>query len=85
MYWVGLDVSKRTFDAAVAGPDQRFPSTPLRALPWKAFPRTRSGVKEFLAWLDDHAPKGKARVIMEATSRYSVELTSLLLAKRPSL
>ena len=85
MHWVGLDVSKRTFDAALAGPDQRFPSTPLRALPWKAFPRTRSGVKEFLAWLDDHAPKGKARVIMETTGRYSVELTSWMLARRPTL
>ncbi len=30
--WVGMDVSKRTFDAALAGPEQRFPSTPLRAL-----------------------------------------------------
>jgi len=85
MHWVGLDVSKNTFDAALAGPDQRYPSTPLRELSWKAFPRTRSGVKEFLAWLDGHAPKGKARVIMEATGRYSVELTSWLLAKRPTL
>ncbi len=50
-YWVGLDVSKRTFDAALASPQQRFPSTPLRALPWKAFPRTRAGVVSFLAWM----------------------------------
>ena len=84
-HWVGMDVSKRTFDAALAGPEQRFPSTPLRALPWKAFPRTREGVNEFLAWLDGQAPMEKVRVIMEATGRYSVELTTWLCAKRSSL
>ncbi len=26
-YWVGLDVSKQTFDAALAGPGQRFPGS----------------------------------------------------------
>jgi transposase len=83
--WVGMDVSKRTFDAALAGPEQRFPSTPLRALPWKAFPRTRDGVNEFLVWLDELAPKEKVRVIMEATGQYSVELTTWLTARRPSL
>ena len=84
-HWVGLDVSKGTFDAALALSDQRFPSTPLRMLPWKAFPRTREGVAAFLAWLKAQAPKEKVRVIMEATGKYSVELTTWLLAKRPSL
>ena len=84
-YWVGLDVSKLTFDAALASSEQRFPSTPVRALPWKSFPRTRQGVVTFLAWLDERAPRRKARVIMEATGQYSVELTTWLLAKRPTL
>jgi len=84
-YWVGLDVSKQTFDAAIAGPQQRFPSTPLRALPWKAFPRTREGVAAFLIWLDERVPRRKARVVMEATGKYSIELTAWLLAKRPTL
>ena len=84
-YWVGIDVSKQTFDAALAGPEQRFPNTPLRTLPWKAFPRTREGVVAFLAWLDEYVPKRTVRVIMEATGRYSIELTSWLLTKRPSL
>ena len=70
-YWVGLDVSKQTFDAALAGPEQRFPSTPVRALPWKAFPRTREGVVAFLAWLDEQVLKRRARVVMEATGKYS--------------
>ena len=84
-YWVGLDVSKQTFDVALAGPEQRFPSTPVRALRWKAFPRTREGVVAFLAWLDEQVPKRRARVIMEATGKYSLELTTWLLAKRPTL
>jgi transposase len=65
--------------------DQRFPSTPVRALPWKTFPRTREGVAAFLVWLNERVPKAKVRVIMEATGKYSVELTTWLLAKRPSL
>jgi len=84
-HWVGLDVSKATFDAALALSDQRFPSTPVRALPWKAFPRTREGVAAFLAWLNEQVPKAKVRVIMEATGKYSVELTTWLLARRPTL
>ncbi len=84
-HWVGLDVSKRTFDAALALSDQHFPSTPIRALPWKAFPRTREGVAAFVSWLNEQVPKAKVRVIMEATGKYSVELTSWLLAKRPTL
>jgi len=30
-FWVELDVSKQTFDAALAAPKQRFPATPVRA------------------------------------------------------
>jgi len=84
-HWVGLDVSKATFDAALALSDQRFPSTPVRALPWKSFPRTREGAAAFLVWVNERVPKAKVRVIMEATGKYSVELTTWLLARRPSL
>ena len=84
-HWVGLDVSKATFDAALALWDQRFPSTPVRALPWRTFPRTREGVAAFLVWLNEHVPKAKVRVIMEATGKYSVELTTWLLARRSTL
>jgi transposase len=86
--WVGIDVSKAAFDVALAHPDQRFPSTPLRALPWRTFARSKAGVGEFLAWLDEVAPRSGrtgVRVVMEATGKYSVELTAWLVAKRPSL
>lgn len=84
-HWVGLDVSKRTFDAALAGPEQRYPRTPLRALPWRAFPRTRRGVRSFLAWVDEQVQGKSVRVVMEATGQYSVELTTWLLARRSTL
>ena len=66
---MGLDVLKATFDAALALADQRFPSTPVRAMPWKSFPRRREGVAAFLVWLDERVPKAKVRVIMEATGK----------------
>jgi len=84
-HWVGLDVSKGTFDAALALSEQRYPCTPLRALPWRTFPRTRRGVRSFLAWLDKLAPGKNVRVVMEATGQYSVELTTWLLARRATL
>jgi transposase len=86
--WAGIDVSKATFDVALAHPGQRFPSTPLRDLPWRTFARSKAGVGEFLAWLDEVAPRSGrtgVRVVMEATGKYSVELTAWLVAKRPSL
>ena len=47
-HWVGSEVSKGTFNDPLALSNQRFPSTPLWALPWKAFPRRRAGVATFL-------------------------------------
>ena len=84
-HWVGIDVSKATFDAALAEPEQRFPSTPIRALPWDSFPRTLKGVNAFLVWLDALAPGENVRVVMEATGQYSIDLTAWLTEKRPSL
>jgi len=80
-HWVGIDVSKATFDAAMAEPEQRFPSTPIRALPWEEFPRTRRGVVKFLAWLDALVPGENIRVVMEATGQYSIDLTAWLTEK----
>ena len=87
-HWVGLDVSKKTFDAALARSNQRFPSTPVRELPWRAFPRTRAGAGAFLLWLDELLPMSQreaVRVVMESTGQYSVELAAWLFARRASL
>ena len=85
--WVGIDVSKDFFDAAIAGSEQRFPSTSLKQLPCERFKRTQSGVKALLQWVDKHAPEGArgARAVMETTGKYSLELTAWLIEERKSM
>ena len=85
--WIGADVSKKTFDAALVRVGQKWPATPLADVPVQSFVRTSSGVKDFLQWMDallgnnDAAP----RVVMEATGRYSQELTAWMVGQRPAL
>lgn len=88
IHWVGIDTSKKTFDAALVGPGQRFPQTPLRDVPVESFERTREGVTQFLEWLserlrDEDAPA--MRAVMEATGPYSVELCAWLCGQCPAL
>lgn len=87
--WVGLDVSKQTFDAAVLTPGRVGPAAALATLPTRAFARTPEGVLDFLHWLDtlvgDGEPDPAPRCVMEATGRYSTELAVWLLVQRPSL
>lgn len=81
MYWVGIDVSKRDFDAAVAAPGQSPSAETIRALPTRSFERNARGVKEFVGWLRDLVPHHtvlNARVVMEATGNYSIELSAML-------
>jgi len=87
-HWVGMDVSKATFEAALVQREQRFPSTSLRDVPWKSFRRTGEGVREFLAWLPHWIPEGtlsNVRVVMEATGDYSIELAKWLIKHQPTL
>jgi transposase len=94
--WAGLDVSKKTFDAAIyfpLGPDQ--PPRALNEMPAAAFDRTSDGVTAFLRWADEQLDlflKENAmtepialRAVMEATGRYSIDLTALLSKTRPAL
>lgn len=85
--WAGADVSKETFDVALARPSQHFPATPLRDLPAAKFERSKEGVKACMAWLDEQlgAKPDSVRLVMEATGRYSEELAKWLAARRPSV
>lgn len=86
IHWVGIDVSKKTFDAAVAHYGRK--SGDLRKLPVKSFPRTQDGVLKFLAWLEGVSPASgleQHRVVMESTGVYSTELAVWLHEVRPSL
>ncbi len=89
VHWIGVDVAKMTFNAALARHGQKWPSTPMASVPVRTFARTREGVGEFLAWLDaltggDDAPCA-VRAVMEATGRYSTELAVWMTELRPSL
>lgn len=95
MHWIGLDVSKATFDAAWLSCSESAPAKHLAGLPAKAFARTPQGVGKFLAWLDarlaaemtkpESLAKAPVRCVMEATGRYSTELAMWLLERRPAL
>jgi transposase len=88
-YWVGADVAKNTFDAALVCPGQHYPSTPLRAVPVATFARSRDGVNEFLSWLAGRLRAAstpvRVRMVMEATGSYSVELAGWLNEQCPAL
>ena len=86
--WVGVDVGKDTFDAAIwLSPVQR-----MREVPVKSFPRTQEGVEACLAWLEPYRapadspddPATKLRVVMEATGKYSLDLAVWFLMMEPS-
>ena len=89
VHWVGLDVSKVTFDAALVRMGQKFPSTRLCDVPARSFERNCHGVECFLGWLSaltqNDAEQSRVRVAMEATGKYSIELAVWLLDQQPSL
>jgi len=82
LQWVGVDVAKQTFQAALARPGQRFGLTKLGELPTESFPRTREGVERFVDWLALLLPAKRealnTRVVMETTGKYSIELAALM-------
>jgi transposase len=82
VYWIGIDVAKKTFDAALVRPGQHFPQTPLRTVPVETFSRDPQGVEKFLAWMRGllkEAPEAPTvRAVMEATGVYSIELSAWL-------
>lgn len=85
-HWVGTDVAKSTFDAALLRCDQHYPDTPLRAIPARTFERSSQGVQVFLSWLDAQGVDDEnVRVVMEATGNYSTELAVWMLSQRQTL
>ena len=68
---IGIDISKRKFDAAYKGVDQK----------WQrgTFENTSEGFKIFLKWLAEKKV-GKCHGVMEATGRYGEDLSYFLAA-----
>lgn len=84
-HWVGVDVAKDSFDAALVFSGQHYGDALLSDVPVASFKRTRDGVEAFLRWLDGGIGGQVARVVMEATGRYSQELAVWMLELRLSL
>jgi transposase len=84
-HWAGLDVAKKSFDAAVVFYGQHYPETKLHEVPCKTFERSPDGVKQLLAWLDEQLPPVddshpfSVRAVMESTGKYSQDLALWLL------
>jgi len=74
--WVGVDVSKATFDVAFAPPGAR------KCL-HRQFPRSRDGCSACLDWVSDQVPPEEATFVMEATAAYSREMALWLKALDP--
>lgn len=86
VHWVGVDVAKDTFEAALVRCSQHYPDTPLREIPVCAFARSSNGVQALLAWLNEHGvDQEHVRVVMEATGNYSTELAVWMLSQRQTL
>ena len=92
--WLGIDVAKETFDAALYQPTDTGRERPMREIPVRHFDRTPEGVQQCIQWLDrlmqraedgDVGPAAGVRAVMEATGKYSMELAVWLLDERPSL
>jgi transposase len=87
--WVGIDVAKKSYDAAIYLPlesDDR--PRPIIELPKNTFERTEKSIEAFHNWtyqIRDKAgaPGGQMRIIMEATGRYSQELADWLRREMP--
>jgi transposase len=71
--WMGIDVAKQTFDAAIWMPGEAAEQRSARTLPKKSFPRTADGVAACLAWARSYVTEALGAV-MEATGKYSTEI-----------
>jgi transposase len=75
--WVGLDVGKLTFYAALDIMDKS-DKYAVDKLPTREFKRTKAGVGSFLKWLKNNVSEENVSLIMEATGCYSIQLTDWL-------
>jgi len=86
--WAGIDVSKMSFDAAIATPlALAFDADVISKLPARKFERTPEGAAAFLAWARERAEETGTtlRAVMEATGAYSIELAAWLGELDPQL
>lgn len=83
-YWVGLDVGKKEFYAAIDISTHEKPVDILK-LPSRKFNNTEKGVVNFLSWVDKRIPGSAFKIAMEATGCHSINLCKMLLAEKEGL
>lgn len=87
--WVGIDVAKKSYDAAIYLPlGSNDKPRAVTELPKNTFERTEKDIDAFRYWtyqIRDKAgvPGGQMRIVMEATGRYSQELADWLQREMP--
>lgn len=74
--WLGIDVSKASFDAAI-----QIPGGFARS----KFPRSHSGARQCLDWVHQKLPGTPFACVMEATGGYSKPLACWLMEIQPEL
>ena len=77
--WVGLDVSKDTFTAAIQTIPEENASFPEQ----DSFPISRAGVRQLLKWVRGRTGDMACGIAMESTGRYSEKLALLILKEAP--
>jgi transposase len=78
--WVGCDLAKASFEAAIWG-HEAFPEMRV-----KSFLRTKDAAPSFLAWLKEQAPTDASLgLVMEATGTFAEVLAGWLLALEAGL
>ncbi len=77
--WFGLDVSRKSFTAALAIVGLKN----FAAAPQKSFELNRTGVRQLLRWCRETFPRESFGIAMEATGSYSKTLARLILKEAP--
>lgn len=85
MLWVGIDVSKKDFFAAIDLIGVNGDLMPLRELSVKEFKRTKVGAGSFLKWVFEVVGDRKFAVVMESTGYLSRELFNWIQEQELSL
>jgi transposase len=83
--WVGADISKETFFAAVDILDEEGGRKEVNSLPTKEFDLTEIGSDSFLKWLSESFPEYHFSIVMESTGCYSKKLSKFLHARQNDL
>jgi len=85
-YWIGLDIAKASFDAAVVETGRRYEGAAITAIKVKRFSRTPQGIADLVQWLRSRGvERGEGRCCMEATGSYSEQAALWLTQAERSL